>query len=38
MHYARAQLSEAGQFGEGLPALTFSAGRDNDKQSVIAGP
>src|SRR5215831_12380842 len=38
MHYGRAQLSEAGQFGEGLPALTFSAGGDNDKQGVIAGP
>jgi len=28
----------SGQFGEGLPDITFSAGRDNDKQAVIAGP
>ena len=29
---------QRGQFGEGLPDITFSAGRDNDKQAVIAGP
>ena len=38
MHFARAQLSEAGSSVKDLPDLTFSAGMDNDKQGVIAGP
>jgi hypothetical protein len=38
VHYARAQLSEAGSSVKDLPDLTFSAGMDNDKQGVIAGP